>query len=60
MRRFGATADREDHLASNLERYHLDAQLAIRRADAIDRVTYEDAVAHKPLPPLESLLDPAP
>ena len=27
---------------SNLERYHLDAQRAIERADAIDRVTYDD------------------
>jgi hypothetical protein len=48
--------NREDHLASNLERYHLDAQLAIRRADAIDRVTYEDYVPNKTLPPLDTAL----
>jgi hexosaminidase len=30
--------DREHHLASNLERYHLDAQRAIERADAIGNV----------------------
>lgn len=52
--------NRPDHLASNLERYHLDAQTAIRRADAVDRVTYEDAVAHKPLPPFDSLLGESP
>jgi hexosaminidase len=48
--------DRQDHLASNLERYHLDAQRAIVRADAIDRATYEDYVPAKKLPSLESLL----
>ena len=48
--------DREDHLASNLERYHLDAQLAIRRADAIDRVTYDDYIPNKTLPPLDTVL----
>jgi hypothetical protein len=48
--------DREDHLASNLERYHLDAQQAIRRADAIDRVTYDDYVRNKTLPPLDGVL----
>lgn len=52
--------NRPDHLESNLERYHLDAQTAIRRADAVDRVTYQDAVAHKPLPPLDSLLGTSP
>ena len=48
--------DREDHLASNLERYHLDAQLAIRRADAIDRATYDDYIPNKVLPPLDTVL----
>jgi hypothetical protein len=48
--------DREDHLASNLERYHLDAQQAIRRADAIDRATYDDYVPNKTLPPLDTVL----
>jgi hexosaminidase len=48
--------DREDHLASNLERYHLDAQQAIRRADVIDRATYDDYVPNKTLPPLDTVL----
>ncbi|MBV8637183.1 MAG: family 20 glycosylhydrolase [Candidatus Eremiobacteraeota bacterium] len=48
--------DRESHLASNLERYHLDAQTAIERADAIDRVTYELYEKKKPLPDLETLI----
>ncbi len=50
---------RESHLASNLERYHLDAQLAIRRADAIDRVTYEYYEAKKTLPDLQSVIEDA-
>ncbi|HEV7179153.1 MAG TPA: glycoside hydrolase family 20 zincin-like fold domain-containing protein [Candidatus Baltobacteraceae bacterium] len=48
--------DRESHLQSNLERYHLDAQQAIRWADAVDRVTYEDFVPHKTLPDLDAVL----
>ena len=48
--------DREDRLASNLERYHLDAQRAIERADAVDRVTYDDYLPNKVLPPLDSVL----
>ena len=48
--------NRESHLASNLERYHLDAQLAIRRADAIDRVTYEFYETQKTLPDLQSVI----
>ncbi|HEX8806769.1 MAG TPA: glycoside hydrolase family 20 zincin-like fold domain-containing protein [Candidatus Aquilonibacter sp.] len=48
--------NREDHLASNLERYHLDAQKAIERADAIERVVYDDYVVKKPLPPLDTVL----
>ncbi len=48
--------DRESHLASNLERYHIDAQTAIRRADAIDRVTYQFYEAKKALPELESII----
>ncbi len=47
---------RDGHLASNLERYHLDAQHAIERADAIDRVTYEDYVPDKALPNLDDVL----
>ncbi len=47
---------RPGHLASNLERYHLDAQRAIERADAIDRVTYEDYLVTKSLPPLDSVI----
>jgi hexosaminidase len=47
---------RPGHLASNLERYHLDAQLAIERADAIDRVTYETYIPTKKLPALEDVL----
>ena len=47
---------REGHLASNLERYHLDAQLAIRRADAIDRATYQDYLKTKTLPDLNVIL----
>ncbi|MGC2131343.1 MAG: glycoside hydrolase family 20 zincin-like fold domain-containing protein [Candidatus Aquilonibacter sp.] len=48
--------NREDHLAGVLERYHLDAQRAIERADAIDRVTYDDYIPHKTLPPLDTVL----
>ncbi len=47
---------REGHLASNLERYHLDAQRAIERADAIDRVTYDVYLKTKTLPDLESVI----
>lgn len=47
---------RDGHLASNLERYHLAAQLAIRRADDIDRATYEDVVRRKRFPPLDEVL----
>lgn len=49
--------NRDSHLQSNLERFHLDAQQAIRRADRVDRATYEDFVPHHTLPPLDSLLD---
>jgi len=47
--------NREGHLTSNLERYHLTAQKAIERADAFYRVTRE-YVTSKTLPPLESVL----
>ncbi|MDQ2866077.1 MAG: beta-N-acetylhexosaminidase [Candidatus Eremiobacteraeota bacterium] len=47
---------RSGHLESNLERYHRDAQRAIARADAVDRVTYQYFVARKPLPPLDDVL----
>jgi hexosaminidase len=46
---------REGHLASNLERYHLAAQKAIERADALYRVTREYLIS-KSLPSLESIL----
>jgi len=47
--------NRDGHLASNLERYHLAAQRAIQRADAFYRATraYESS---KPLPPLDAVL----
>ncbi|HEY2473535.1 MAG TPA: glycoside hydrolase family 20 zincin-like fold domain-containing protein [Candidatus Cybelea sp.] len=48
---------REGHLASNLERYHLAAQKAIERADALSRVT-QQYVTSKSLPPIESVLSP--
>ncbi|MDP9110142.1 MAG: beta-N-acetylhexosaminidase, partial [Candidatus Eremiobacteraeota bacterium] len=48
--------NRESHLESNLERYHADAQRSIRRADAVDRATYQYFVEHKPLPPLDVIL----
>lgn len=47
---------RDGHLASNLERYHLDAQRAIERADAMDRVLYEHYVPSKTLPPFDEVL----
>ena len=46
--------DREHHLASNLERYHLDAQFAIQRADAIGNVIHGGFAS--PLPPLDDVL----
>jgi len=48
--------NRESHLASNLERYHLAAQQNIARAAAVDAATYEDYVRLRRLPPLESVL----
>lgn len=48
--------NRESHLAGNLERYHLAAQRAIERADAVYRATYDDFVPSKTLPPLDGLL----
>ena len=47
---------RPGHLASNLERYHLAAQRSIRRADLIQRATYNDFIAHGTLPPLDTVL----
>ena len=47
---------RDGHLASNLERYHLDAQRAIDRADAIDRATYDTYLPTKTLPDLDGIL----
>jgi hexosaminidase len=47
---------RDGHLASNLERYHLSAQQAIRDADAIYRATYDGYVRNKTLPPFSSVI----
>ena len=47
---------RAGHLASNLERYHLDAQRAIERADAIDRVYYDVYRKSQTLPDLNAVL----
>ncbi len=47
---------RAGHLASNLECYHIAAARAIDRADAIARVTREDFLAGKPLPPLDDVI----
>ncbi|MDQ2992596.1 MAG: beta-N-acetylhexosaminidase [Candidatus Eremiobacteraeota bacterium] len=50
--------DRESHLASNLERYHIAAQQNIARADAINRAIYEQYVPNKTLPAFETLVTP--
>jgi hexosaminidase len=50
--------DRESHLASNLERYHLAAQQNIVRADALNRAVYESYVPNKTLPAFETLVTP--
>jgi hexosaminidase len=47
---------RAGHLASSLERYHLAAQTAIVRADALRRAAYFDYVHEKMLPPLDSII----
>ena len=47
---------RPGHLASNLERYHMAAQRAIRRADLMQRATYDDFIAKGTLPPLDTVL----
>jgi hypothetical protein len=47
--------NRESHLAGNLERYHMAAQTAIRRADGFSRATRQFANGST-LPPLESIL----
>jgi hypothetical protein len=49
--------NRESHLASTLERYHLNAQRNIVRADRVYDATLEYGET-KTLPPLESLLHP--
>jgi hypothetical protein len=49
---------RDGHLPSNLERYHLAAQRAIRYADAFYRATYDGYVRAKTLPPFESVIAP--
>lgn len=50
---------RDGHLAGNLERYHMVAQRAIARADALYRATREYERS-KTLPPLETLLGAPP
>jgi hypothetical protein len=50
---------RDGHLASNLERYHIVAQRAIARADALYRATREYERS-KTLPPLDTVLDAPP
>lgn len=51
--------DRSSHLGSNLERYHLEAQRDIRRADRINTETFEDFVRERHLLPLDQVLWPA-
>jgi hypothetical protein len=48
--------DRESHLASVLERYHIAAARAIERAGLIDRETHERYVRHQPLRPFDEVL----
>ena len=47
--------DRDSHLQSNLERYHLMSQQMIVDADTIDRAIYENYVPDKTLPPFDQL-----
>jgi hexosaminidase len=49
--------NRDGHLASNLERYHLAAQKAIERADAFYRVT-QSYLHGGTLPPLSEVVSP--
>ncbi|MGH7729540.1 MAG: glycoside hydrolase family 20 zincin-like fold domain-containing protein, partial [Vulcanimicrobiaceae bacterium] len=56
VRRTWLAENRPHHLASVLERYHLAADRAIARADRVVEITYDDAVAGKPLPPFDSVL----
>ncbi len=48
--------NRESHLASVLERYHIAAQRAIVRADRIDRETRERYVRHQPVRSFDDVL----
>ncbi|HEV3153874.1 MAG TPA: glycoside hydrolase family 20 zincin-like fold domain-containing protein [Candidatus Baltobacteraceae bacterium] len=48
--------DRSGHLASNLERYHLEAQRDILRADRMNAVTFEDYERQHTLPDLRSIV----
>ncbi len=50
--------NRDDHLAANLERYHLAAQRAIRYADAFYRATYDGYVRSKTLPAFDAVIAP--
>jgi hypothetical protein len=50
--------DRAGHLASNLQRYHLEAQRDIARADRVNAVTFEDYERQHTIPPLDGLLAP--
>lgn len=47
--------DRPSHELSVLERYHMAAQRAIERADAIDRATYEGYKDGNKLPPFDQV-----
>ncbi len=47
---------RSDHEASVLERYHLAAQRAIARADALNRVANETLETTHALPPFDEVL----
>jgi len=48
--------NRPDHLASNLERYSLEAQRDIARADRMNAATFEEYERLKQLPSLQSIL----
>ncbi len=50
--------DRGSHLDSNLERYHLEAQQDIERADRVNAITFEDYEEQRKIPPLERVLEP--
>lgn len=49
--------NRESHLASNLERYHVAAQRNIDRADRVYAITLDYSTG-KPLPPIDAIIAP--